>query len=258
MNAHNAWDAQAYEHVSKVQQGWGIRLLRSRKWGGSETVMDAGCGPGTLTKVLAGVVARGKVYAVDKDAGMAERAKTNLRGIGNVEVICADMSRTGLPGAVDVVFSNAAIHWVMDHSTLFAHFKELLAEGGELLLQFGGEGNLEHELQIADRVIENEHFAPHFSDWKAPWNFSTRQETSDLLGRLGFRDIVSEISFESPVFSTKREFEDFLRTVILRPYLQDLQPDDKDRFVQEFLALYAKDRAKMTLDYVRLTVTAKK
>jgi trans-aconitate methyltransferase len=42
--------------------------------------MDAGAGPGNLTKILADKVPNGKVYALDADANMVEQAKSNLSG----------------------------------------------------------------------------------------------------------------------------------------------------------------------------------
>jgi len=42
-------------------------MLEWRKWNGNESVMDAGCGSGVLTKLLAERVPRGKVYAVVVD-----------------------------------------------------------------------------------------------------------------------------------------------------------------------------------------------
>jgi tRNA A58 N-methylase Trm61 len=42
--------------------------------------MDAGCGSGLLTKLLAYKVPKGKVYGVDIDHNMIEQAKKNLKG----------------------------------------------------------------------------------------------------------------------------------------------------------------------------------
>jgi trans-aconitate methyltransferase len=42
--------------------------------------MDAGCGSGLLTKLLAQKVPNGKVYGIDIDYNMIEQAKKNLKG----------------------------------------------------------------------------------------------------------------------------------------------------------------------------------
>ena len=48
--------------------------------------MDAGCGSGLLTKLLAKKVPKGKVYAVDMDSNMIRQAKRNLKDLENVEL----------------------------------------------------------------------------------------------------------------------------------------------------------------------------
>lgn len=90
----NCWDAQTYDEVSRlVQYRWGQQILEWRKWNGNETVMDAGCGSGLISKLLAQKVPRGKVYAVDVDSNMIRQAKRNLKGLENVELVEADFAQ---------------------------------------------------------------------------------------------------------------------------------------------------------------------
>jgi trans-aconitate methyltransferase len=57
-----------YDKVSRlVQYRWGQRILECRKWNGNETVMDAGCGSGLPSKLLAQRVPRGNVYLEKMD-----------------------------------------------------------------------------------------------------------------------------------------------------------------------------------------------
>jgi trans-aconitate 2-methyltransferase len=81
--------------------------------------MDAGCGSGLLTKQLAKKVPRGKVYAVDIDFNMIKQAKNNLQFLDNVERIQSSFTDIRLPRKMDVIFSNAALHWVRDHRKAF-------------------------------------------------------------------------------------------------------------------------------------------
>ena len=77
-----SWDALTYDQVSRlVQYKWGQQVIKWQKWRGNEIVMDAGCGPGLLTKQLAKQVPRGKVYAVDVDSNMIKQAKNNLKSL---------------------------------------------------------------------------------------------------------------------------------------------------------------------------------
>lgn len=114
------WDAWTYDKVSgNVQLEWGRKLLDKRRWIGNERVMDAGAGSGNLTKILANKVSQGQVYAVDADPNMVQQAKSNLSGWRNVQVIQSSMDKVNLPTEVDAIFSNAALHWVVDQEGVF-------------------------------------------------------------------------------------------------------------------------------------------
>ena len=102
-----------------MQYRWGQQVLEWRKWNGNETVMDAGCGSGLLTKLLARKVPRGRVYAVDIDSNMIKQAKRNLNDLKNVELVQDDFADVKLPTKLDVIFSNAALHCVHDHTRVF-------------------------------------------------------------------------------------------------------------------------------------------
>ncbi|HEX7034094.1 MAG TPA: class I SAM-dependent methyltransferase, partial [Nitrososphaera sp.] len=149
----------------------GRKLLESRAWAGNEIVMDAGAGSGNLTRVLVEKVPNGHVYAVDADSNMVRQAKANLSDYGNVEVIHSGMQEVRLPMAVDVIFSNAALHWVLDQDGLFSHFWQLLKPSGELLVEFGGHGNLDGIIPLIFKIMESDQFKEHFASWKQSWHF---------------------------------------------------------------------------------------
>ncbi|MDQ3854398.1 MAG: methyltransferase domain-containing protein, partial [Thermoproteota archaeon] len=132
-----SWDAQTYDKISSnVQLQWGQKLLEQRAWIGNEIVMDAGAGSGNLTKILADKLPTGKVYAVDADSNMIQQAKSNLSGYSNVQFIHSSMDKVNLPTEVDVIFSNSALHWILDQEGLFLHFWQLLKPNGKLLIEY--------------------------------------------------------------------------------------------------------------------------
>jgi trans-aconitate methyltransferase len=47
-----SWDASTYDRVSDVQQRWAENVLRRLPLAGDETVLDAGCGSGAVTRKL--------------------------------------------------------------------------------------------------------------------------------------------------------------------------------------------------------------
>ena len=187
----NCWDAQTYDEVSRlVQYRWGQQVLEWRKWGGDEIVMDAGCGSGLLTKLLAKKVPKGKVYAVDMDSNMIRQAKRNLKDLENVELVQSDFAHVKLTTKLDVEFSNSALHWAHDHEQVFQHFWKLLncdkTRTRQLLIQCGGNGNLRRILTLLRRVMKLNELKVYFANMNQSWYFAKPDDTSKLLGKIGY------------------------------------------------------------------------
>ena len=62
MSGTRDWDATTYDRISAPQQAWAAEQLSRLQLRGDEVVLDAGCGSGKITAVLAELVPRGRVY----------------------------------------------------------------------------------------------------------------------------------------------------------------------------------------------------
>ena len=256
---NDPWDAQAYDKISSnVQLRWGQALLEKRKWLVNEIVMDAGAGSGNLTRVLADKVPKGQVYAVDADPAMVEQAKANLSGYKNVQVIHSGMDTVVLPMPINVVFSNAALHWVPDLERTFSHFWKILKPGGELLIECGGHGNLERQVSIIFNLMQSDQFREYFVDWKQPWHFPKEDEAETLLKKTGFIDIKVSLSKRTTIFSDRQSFAIFAKTVIMNPFLGYLPADKKEYFLDAFLSKIQESGWGWSLDNMRLFIFARK
>ena len=290
-----SWDARIYDQVSRlVQYRWGQRVIKWRKWRGYEIVMDAGCGSGLLTKELAKLVPRGKVYAVDVDSNMIKQAKNNLNSFDNVEIIQSSFTDVRLPRKMDVIFSNSALHWVQDHRKVFRNFWEMLkpmndsndvtdasvirnnsnnntAGGdGQLLIQCGGYGNLQEIIGILERIIHLDQFKEQFADWKQPWYFANAEDTNKLLKEIGYENTAVYYSDDCVTLPNRRIYSKFVKTVVMKSYLDHLSSHNdiydidklKDLFLELFLDEVEKYSSKLNkpwfLDFVRLNVIAHK
>ncbi len=107
---------------------------------GSETALDIGTGTGAVALGLAGAV--GRVYAVDISDGMLNRAraKADERGVETVTFSHGMFRDPGgnldLPGTVDLVVSNFAMHHLNDgeKDDAVERIRDLLADGGRFVL----------------------------------------------------------------------------------------------------------------------------
>ena len=285
-----SWDARTYDQVSRlIQYRWGQKVIKWRKWRGDEIVMDAGCGSGLLTKQLAKQVPRGKVYAVDIDSNMIKQAKNNLQFFDNIEIIQSSLTDIKLPRKLDVIFSNSALHWIQDHREAFQNFWEMLkpmssndvtdisvsnnsnnttGSSGQLLIQCGGYGNLQEIITILERITHLDRFKEHFADWKHPWHFAKAKDTSKLLQEIGYVNAAVYYSDDCVILPNRRIYSKFVKTVVMKSYLDHLSSDNDDYYIDKlkdlFLELFLdevekcsnKSNTRWFLDFVRLNIIA--
>jgi trans-aconitate 2-methyltransferase len=244
------WDASTYERVSNPQVEWARRVLDRLTLRGDETVLDAGCGTGRVTQMLLDRLPRGRVVAVDAAPSMVEAARKALDG--RATVIRSDLLELELDEPVDAAFSNAVFHWVSDHDRLFDRLHAALRPGGRVSAQCGGKGNIHAFHALADGVAAEPPFAEHLAGWTGPWRFASAEDTRDKLEAAGFRDV--ETSLE-PWPVQPPEPRDYIRTVCLGHHLERLPAELRDRYVD---AVAARAGDGLTLDYVRLNITARR
>lgn len=110
-----------------------------------ELVADLGCGPGNLTVQLAERWPNARILGVDSSSEMI--AEASARATGNVSFVYEDLRNWGPKAPVDVLISNATLHWVPDHAALFDRFLGFLAPSGVFAFQVPGNfGSPSHTL----------------------------------------------------------------------------------------------------------------
>jgi trans-aconitate 2-methyltransferase len=243
------WDAATYDRVSAPQVEWAERVLERLPLRGDETVLDAGCGSGRVTRMLLDRLPRGHIVAVDSAESMVAHARAALDP-ERATVFRADLTELRLHDPVDAAFSNAVFHWIRDHDALFARLYEALHPGGRLVAQCGGKGNVQRFHEAAWAVAAEEPYAEHFAGWRGPWNFADAEETAERLRTAGFADIETWLE---PYPVTPPDPTGFLRTVCLGPHLEQLPEALQSGYVDA-----VRDRCGSELDYVRLNIDAKK
>lgn len=261
MSASQEWDADAYHQLADPQFAWGRRLLETLALRGDETVLDAGCGTGRLTRLLLERVPRGRVIALDLSQQMLQAARENLEPDfrGRVEYLRSDLLSINLDRTVDVVFSTATFHWVPDHPRLFRNLARALGPGGTLVAQMGGKGNLDRLLSRAQRITAEPAYRPFFDGWTRPWHFADEDGTAQRLAEAQFRDIEVSLFPEPTTFVDRETFRRFIVTVNFRSHLQQI-PDPALRadFIDRVVEAAATDLPPYTLDYRRLNLRATK
>jgi trans-aconitate 2-methyltransferase len=210
------WDAASYHTVSAPQTSWGHVVLAGLALDGSERVIDAGCGSGRLTAALLDRLPHGRVLALDRSRNMLGVARANLRPAygGRVSFVQASLPDVPVSGWADVVFSTATFHWVRDHPGLFAGLHAALRPGGRLHAQCGGGPNLARAHALAERVMQEAPFAPHFASWPGVWEFASAEATAARLTAAGFTEVVTALVEAPTTLASETDYRAFVTTVI--------------------------------------------
>jgi trans-aconitate 2-methyltransferase len=233
------WDASSYDRMSDPQLAMARDVIDRLDLRGDERVLDAGCGTGRVTEVLAQRVPDGAVIAVDGSAAMVE--ETRRRGITAFE---ADLAELTLDEPVDAILSTATFHWIPDHERLFRRLHAALRPGGRLAAQCGGHGNVANVQEAIDAVDH-----PALRGWPGPWNFATPDQTTQRLRHAGFTDIWTWLQ---PWLVEPPDPKEYFTTVILGSHLQRLPEQDREPFVDAVL------EHGTHANYVRLNILARK
>jgi trans-aconitate 2-methyltransferase len=242
------WDAATYQRVSVPHEEWARSILDRLELRGDERVLDAGCGSGRVTSMLIERLPAGSVVAVDGSPSMVEEVRSVLRP--QDEALVCDLVELELDQPVDVVFSNAVFHWVLDHDALFRRLHAALRPGGRLAAQNGGAGNISRLKQSSAEVAARDPYAAHFDGFGEPWNYAAPEETEERLRAAGFAEARAWLQ---PWDVAPPEPAQFLRTVCLGPHMDRLPEELRDPFIADVLAL---EDAPLVLGYVRLNIDA--
>jgi trans-aconitate 2-methyltransferase len=258
------WNATLYHQISAPQVSWGKKVLSRVSLRGDETVLDAGCGTGRLTRDLLEALPRGKVVALDVSRNMIDAARAYLADFGDrVEFVACDLldlRSLELPfkGQFDGIFSTASFHWVHDHEALFAGLFRALRPGGWLCAQCGGAGNIDRFLARVRALMASPEYASYFQSFATPWEFADPETTAIRLTKTGFVAVETGTEAAPTSFSSPEEFQQFVASVILHRHLELLPMDLCQQFLAALTAQSVHAEPPLMLDYVRLNLQARK
>lgn len=126
------WDPAQYLRFADQRLRPALELLARVDRDDAIEVYDLGCGAGNVTRILRDRWPEARVTGVDSSAEMLERAARDAPGI---EWVRADLATWRPPRPADVLFSNAALHWLDDHERIFPELFGTLRRGGVLAVQ---------------------------------------------------------------------------------------------------------------------------
>jgi trans-aconitate 2-methyltransferase len=129
-----AWDPATYLRFADERARPFTELLARVRAASPRVVVDLGCGAGALTASLAQRWPGARITGIDSSPEMLAAAAAHAVP-GRVAYARGDVRAWRPAEPVDVLLSNAVLHWVPGHERLLDGWAAALAPGGELAVQ---------------------------------------------------------------------------------------------------------------------------
>jgi trans-aconitate 2-methyltransferase len=233
------WDPQQYvRYADERGRPFHDLLARVAPDRPPSSVVDLGCGPGTLTATLAQRWPEATVTGVDSSAEMIEECAA-VAG-PRLRFVRADLRSWTPDRPVDVIVSNATLQWVPDHLALLPTLIGALADGGLLALQVPGNFHEPSHTLLRDlresprwRDLLGRHVTP---DLDRAASVGTPQDYLAALAGAGCRADVWETTYLH-LLSGPDPVLEWMRGTGARPTLAALPPDAREEFEREYAGL---------------------
>jgi trans-aconitate 2-methyltransferase len=256
---NNDWNPDLYLKFDRERTQPSIDLVSRINFDKPLKIIDIGCGPGNSTQILAQKWPDSKITGIDNSPAMIEKAKKDYP---NQDWQLLDAGNDEIEGNFDIVFSNATIQWIPDHSKLFREFYNILSDNGLLAIQIPLFWDMPLGKSIAT-IAGN-----------SRWNSATKGviELFTIQDSSSYYEILSERFYSIDIWETnyihildsQLSILEMIRSSGLRPFLERLENDiDKKDFEAMVLREIIKDYplqkdGKVLFPFKRLFFTAKK
>ena len=222
------FDGEKYKQASKHQKEWGNKLISALNLIGNEIILDLGCGDGVLTRQLSALVPRGKVIGIDASTGMLETAMAPAQY--NLTFICMDIDNIDFINTFDIIFSNAALHWVKNHKKLMRNSLAALKPNGSIQWNFAGDGTGESFNSTVTAIMNQNEYKGYFTNFEWPWYMPSKDEYEEILGNAGFSKV--QLTFENAdrYFANGDEMIRWIDQPSIVPFIQYVPDGKKESF----------------------------
>jgi trans-aconitate 2-methyltransferase len=219
----DAWEPGQYERFKKERSQPFHDLLRLvRPAAKPQRIIDLGCGTGELTLEMHRKLRAERTLGVDSSEAML--AKTNdLGGPPSLTFERADIATLAgawarePKGRFDLVFSNAALHWLPAHEQLLAQITCAIAKKGQLAVQVPA--NHDHPTHtIAHSLAAEPEFRGPLSGHTGKTHVLAPEEYARILNNLGYVDQHVRLVVYAHTLPSREDVLEWVKGTLLTDY----------------------------------------
>ena len=228
----DAWRPTQYERFrdERAQPFWDLASLIAPR--PAMRVVDLGCGTGELTAQLHQKLGATQTVGIDSSAAMLAKAP-QAPGLRFEQ---QDIATFAPREKLDLVFSNAALHWVPDHAELFRRLTGLLAPGGQIAVQMPmTDDQITH--RIASELARSPEFRRLLGGYQGRLPLMDAERYASWLHHLGYVRQHVRVQIYPHLLDSRDDVIEWVRGAMLTEYQKRLAPADWDRFLERYRQL---------------------
>ncbi|HLK47979.1 MAG TPA: methyltransferase domain-containing protein [Bryobacteraceae bacterium] len=228
------WDADQYLKFAGERTQPVFDLIHRIRLTNPLRIADLGCGPGNSTEALRQRWPEAALTGVDSSAEMIAKAR---HAHPDSKWVVADAATWEPDGPVDLVFSNAMLHWLPRHEHVCRHLLGVLAPGGALAVQAPAHYNSPLHREILE-VSRDPAWDQRMEKARGALTHHPPEFYYDLLAPVTSRLDLWETTYQHVLAGPEGVLEWF-RGTGLRPYLEALaSEEERARFEGMLLERY--------------------
>ncbi len=225
------WDPAQYERFKDERRQPFFDLMALVRPAAGMAVVDLGCGTGELTAELHRTLHASATTGIDSSETML--ARSAAFAAPGLSFAPGDLAAWTGARDVDLVFSNAALHWVDRHDEVLARWAAALRPGGQIAVQVPD--NHEHPSHVvAAEVAREEPFATALSGHVRRWTVGKPEWYAAVLDRLGFHEQHVRLQVYGHHLGGRGDVVEWVKGTLLTDYQKRMAPELYARFLDRY------------------------
>lgn len=225
----DAWSPVQYERfrAERAQPFWDLAALVEARPG--MRIADLGCGTGELTAQLHQKLQARETIGVDSSAAMLAKAPQ----VPGVRFEQRDIAAFEPQQEQDLIFSNAALHWVPDHPRLLRRLTLALGPGGQIAVQMPMmDDQITHV--TAYELARSPEFRRLLDGYERRAPLMEPVRYAGWLHRLGYVRQHVRVAVYTHLLESRDDVVEWVRGALLTEYQKRLAPADWERFLARY------------------------
>jgi trans-aconitate 2-methyltransferase len=232
MTTVDTWNPEQYAKFQREREQPFIDLLEMVRPMPDMRVVDLGCGPGRLTRLLHAHLHARETVGIDLSPRMIAAAQREPVPPG-LRFQQGDIDAFSASGEYDLIASNSALQWVEHHEELIPRLARALKPGGQLVFQVPAmHAHPSHT--IAADIAGRDPFRSALGGWQLPQSVLEPDAYATLLDRCGFSHPHVRLVVYPHVLGGPEDVVDWMKGTLLTAYEARMPAALFGEFIREY------------------------